>query len=156
MPEGPFEPDRLLVRGALGRRVPAAYDLTPGVTGNGDLDDETIEFFAYDSAWRVIAIYRQGLEGSGGAPSGQRPAPIAYSPWQDDAATPDAAQDDLQLAPEVDQRNEVINAFARTDLQSSWEPPVQIRHDAAGNLAFDGTFVYQYDAWNRVVQVKHV
>jgi hypothetical protein len=27
-------------------------------------------------------------------------------------------------------------------------------HDPAGNLIFDGTYVYQYDAWNRLVQVN--
>jgi len=27
-------------------------------------------------------------------------------------------------------------------------------YDRAGNLAFDGTYCYQYDAWNRVVQVN--
>jgi hypothetical protein len=28
------------------------------------------------------------------------------------------------------------------------------RHDAAGNLIFDGTCFYQYDAWNRLLQVN--
>lgn len=29
-------------------------------------------------------------------------------------------------------------------------------YDEAGNLIFDGEFAYQYDAWNRLVQVNHV
>ena len=27
-------------------------------------------------------------------------------------------------------------------------------HDPKGNVIFDGAFVYQYDAWNRLVQVN--
>ena len=32
--------------------------------------------------------------------------------------------------------------------------PIAHAYDAAGNLRFDGTYVYQYDAWNRLVQVN--
>ncbi|MBX3359546.1 MAG: hypothetical protein KF745_14090 [Phycisphaeraceae bacterium] len=28
------------------------------------------------------------------------------------------------------------------------------RHDAAGNLTFDGTYFYQYDAWGRLLQIN--
>jgi len=31
---------------------------------------------------------------------------------------------------------------------------VETRYDAAGNLIFDGEYFYQYDAWNRLVQVN--
>jgi len=31
---------------------------------------------------------------------------------------------------------------------------VQTRYDAAGNLTFDGEYVYQYDAWGRLIQVN--
>ncbi|HOW71179.1 MAG TPA: hypothetical protein PKY77_11305 [Phycisphaerae bacterium] len=34
--------------------------------------------------------------------------------------------------------------------------PVYYLNDAAGNLVLDGTYVYQYDAWNRLVQVNLV
>jgi hypothetical protein len=27
-------------------------------------------------------------------------------------------------------------------------------HDAAGNIVYDGTYIYQYDAWSRLVQVN--
>jgi hypothetical protein len=33
-------------------------------------------------------------------------------------------------------------------------PNLDYIHDAAGNLTFDGTFLYQYDAWNRLVQIN--
>ena len=43
----------------------------------------------------------------------------------------------------------------RTNLSGSWNArEVPVRHDAAGNLVFDGTFIYHYDAWNRLVQVS--
>lgn len=45
--------------------------------------------------------------------------------------------------------------FSRTSLGATpWAPPVKVRHDAAGNLVFDGTYIYQYDAWKRLVQVN--
>jgi hypothetical protein len=30
----------------------------------------------------------------------------------------------------------------------------KLTHDAAGNLTYDGIFVYRFDAWNRLVTVK--
>jgi len=32
--------------------------------------------------------------------------------------------------------------------------PTVMRYDAAGNLEFDGQYFYQYDAWNRLIQVN--
>jgi hypothetical protein len=29
-----------------------------------------------------------------------------------------------------------------------------VQYDAAGNLQFDGMYFYQYDAWNRLIQVN--
>jgi uncharacterized protein RhaS with RHS repeats len=31
---------------------------------------------------------------------------------------------------------------------------VRLEYDAAGNLLFDGQHAYQYDAWNRLIQVN--
>src|ERR1044071_3846602 len=37
--------------------------------------------------------------------------------------------------------------------------PIQFQHflnDPAGNLLSDGLFIYQYDAWNRLIQVNQL
>jgi hypothetical protein len=83
-----------------------------------------------------------------------------HLPWQDPAGSPDSSGDDLQIAPNTDGRNEVTGVSWRADLDEPndgppiWEGSVTVLHDAAGNLAFDGTYVYQYDAWGRLVQVN--
>jgi len=38
--------------------------------------------------------------------------------------------------------------------QIDGQPPVNVQHDDAGNLIYDGTYTYTYDAWNRQIQVK--
>lgn len=91
---------------------------------------------------------------SGVALAGGTDASGSYAPWQDGSASADAADDDLQLAPMIDQRNEVTSVLTRTTLSSPFGPSVVVRHDAAGNLIFDGTYVYQYDCWDRLVQVN--
>jgi len=38
--------------------------------------------------------------------------------------------------------------------QIDGHPPVNVQHDDAGNLTYDGNQEYTYDAWNRQIQVK--
>jgi len=49
---------------------------------------------------------------------------------------------------DVDQRNRIAN------LKTNQTSVTPVKYDAAGNLQFDGTYFYQYDAWNRLIQVN--
>lgn len=51
-----FKPFAQFTDDLLGRRTSAVYDLKGS---NGDFRDELVEFFVYDSQWRVTATYRQ-------------------------------------------------------------------------------------------------
>ena len=48
-----------------------------------------------------------------------------------------------------------VDAFNRIQAVTTNSQPVAHVNDPAGNLVFDGTYVYQYDAWNRLVEVNH-
>ncbi|HOW73396.1 MAG TPA: thrombospondin type 3 repeat-containing protein [Phycisphaerae bacterium] len=55
----------------------------------------------------------------------------------------------------------LVTSAANAISQLVWRSPgapnanrTEFVHDLAGNLVFDGTYVYQYDAWNRLVQVN--
>ncbi len=68
----------------LGWRTSAVYDSGddanpnhPGA-GDGDLNTDTREFYVYDPLWRLVAVFRQGPVGTGGAAAGERPAPRLY------------------------------------------------------------------------------
>jgi YD repeat-containing protein len=67
------------------------------------------------------------------------------SPWIQPNA--DAAPDQENLTHTINQRNQIT---ASTDSGG----PDPVFYDAAGNLAFDGSFFYQYDAWNRLLQIN--
>jgi hypothetical protein len=77
----------------------------------------------------------------------------SFQAWHDTAAGVDALDDDLHIAPATGGQNTVDEVPWRTSTSSSYQTSPTIRHDEAGNLAFDGTYIYQYDAWNRLVQV---
>ncbi len=80
-----------------------------------------------------------------------------YASWQDPGAVggPDLDPDHLFIAPVVNARNEVEDVLFRTKADSPWyTQDVAILHDAAGNLVFDGTYIYHYDAWGRLVAVN--
>ena len=52
-------------------------------------------------------------------------------------------------------RSQVGRAIARRKRFGGTAPTeTAIAHDDAGNLIDDGTFVYVYDAWNRLVAVE--
>ncbi|HYE01647.1 MAG TPA: hypothetical protein VD963_00285, partial [Phycisphaerales bacterium] len=88
------------------------------------------------------------------APVGGTSLSGTFVRWQDPGGPPDADPDDLHVAPDVDARNEVGAVVSRNSLAGSWTQETEVRHDAAGNVIFDGTYIYQYDAWNRLVQVN--
>jgi len=59
--------------------------------------------------------------------------------------------DDVTIRSDPDNNN----SFSAIELIEQFNTdPVEMRHDAAGNLTFDGNFAYTYDAWNRQIQVK--
>ncbi|MCC6321967.1 MAG: hypothetical protein IT438_11100, partial [Phycisphaerales bacterium] len=84
------------------------------------------------------------------------------TPWlaAGGAAGVDAQHETLHFTPFTDHGNQLAEFLRwRDDGGESPSPdplPAPSRthtlRDAAGNLVFDGTYVYQYDAWNRVVQ----
>ncbi|MCC6659448.1 MAG: hypothetical protein IT437_01045, partial [Phycisphaerales bacterium] len=55
-------------------------------------------------------------------------------------------------AHETDARNR-IDTLTRT-VGAGSPQSVDVRYDAAGNLSFDGTHVFQCDVWNRLLQVN--
>jgi len=65
------------------------------------------------------------------------------------------ATDDLNLLTHaVNDHNEITGVTLLQDgtpLNAGQDPP---RYDEAGNLSFDGDYYYQYDAWNRLLQVN--
>lgn len=66
----------------------------------------------------------------------------------------DAADDERLLTHDVNDYNEITGITLLQDgspLNSGQDPP---RYDDAGNLIFDGEYCYQYDAWDRLVQVN--
>jgi len=52
---------------------------------------------------------------------------------------------------QVNGQNEITGIITSS---SSGSTPTQTRYDEAGNLIFDGQYFYQYDAWNRLVQIN--
>jgi YD repeat-containing protein len=85
------------------------------------------------------------------------------TPWAAVLAAPaDGSDDAAQTTLQTDRRNR-LTSFARvTDLPAdagglgTTAPFVRQdpQYDAAGNVVNDGTYVYQYDAWNRLVRVN--
>lgn len=68
-------------------------------------------------------------------------------PWADEY------DDELDVTHGVDERNRlagIVRADESTNIDDDHEPV----YDGAGNLVFDGDSWYQYDAWNRLVQVN--
>ncbi|MCW5757216.1 MAG: RHS repeat protein, partial [Phycisphaeraceae bacterium] len=66
--------------------------------------------------------------------------------------TPDAGNDTLRFTQIVTFRNEIEDLKVDLDAGTLSQKPTQ--YDAAGNLVFDGDYYYQYDAWNRLIQVN--
>ncbi|MBC7834876.1 MAG: hypothetical protein H7Y88_07225, partial [Phycisphaerales bacterium] len=93
--------------------------------------------------------------GGGIAPIGGTSLLGGFTVWQDPAVAADLDPDNLQFAPITNGRNEVWAALFRTSILSDWDSNgVAIRHDAAGNLVFDGTLIYHYDPCGRLVQIN--
>lgn len=65
----------------------------------------------------------------------------------DDAAGDGTFETTAFTAHDVNKANEITNLFTDPDNQP-------FIHDPNGNLVFDGGYVYQYDAWNRLLQVN--
>jgi hypothetical protein len=63
------------------------------------------------------------------------------------------------LSHATDRRNEIDSVSKIEGNVGATGPPTsstttQYQYDAAGNLLYDGTYIYQYDAWNRLVQIN--
>ncbi len=71
--------------------------------------------------------------------------------------TPDAPGEYKQWTHTVNEQNET----RLVDFAEGGEPPTSatsqeqwVRRDASGNVIYDGTYYYQYDAWNRLIQIN--
>ena len=88
-----------------------------------------------------------------GFPRGGVKVGNAIDPWLDPSgvdSTPDTAL--ARHAP--DRRNE-IDALTRSTLANGANPATAtFCYDAAGNLSCDGDYFYEYDAWNRLIEVS--
>ncbi|MBX3360286.1 MAG: hypothetical protein KF912_10440 [Phycisphaeraceae bacterium] len=51
-----------------------------------------------------------------------------------------------------------LNQYTSMEIEGDAAPPFQatLAYDAAGNMISDGRYYYQYDAWNRVVQINRL
>lgn len=54
----------------------------------------------------------------------------------------------LSVTYKVNERNQVESVEATAGARK------EVAYDASGSLVFDGTYYYQYDAWNRVLQIN--
>ena len=96
--------------------------------------------------------YAEGnLDGGSGLQLGGYLNGSSTIPWMKPGAN--AASDVFAITHETDGQNKV--AEVRTH---EGDPGVlqttQTRYDPVGNMTFDGTYFYQYDAWNRLIQVN--
>ena len=64
----------------------------------------------------------------------------------------DGTDDELSFTHGTDMRNRIADLLHDFDGQTPTS--VMPVYDGAGNLLEDGSYVYEYDAWNRLVQVK--
>jgi len=65
--------------------------------------------------------------------------------------TPDSGDDTFKWLQAVNPRNEIEQLDLDEDGTTSSHGLI---YDGAGNLEFDGTYFYQYDAWNRLQQIN--
>ncbi|HLP84363.1 MAG TPA: polymorphic toxin-type HINT domain-containing protein [Phycisphaerales bacterium] len=76
-------------------------------------------------------------------------------PWMPDADDPFAVgQGVFSHSHEVNSLSELESVVVKTGPSGNTTTSVKHIFDAAGNLAFDGTYRYSYDAWNRLVQIN--
>ncbi|MBL8762575.1 MAG: hypothetical protein JNL50_14870 [Phycisphaerae bacterium] len=52
-------------------------------------------------------------------------------------------------------RNNRLDEISRGDSIMSVVDAIEVVNDRAGNVVCDGLYYYQYDAWNRLIQVRH-
>lgn len=73
------------------------------------------------------------------------------TPWQRLGA--DDTPDTSGSTHAVDEQNQINLLTVQDDAGTTSST---ILHDAAGNIIWDGDYVYQYDAWNRLIQVNYL
>jgi len=74
------------------------------------------------------------------------------------AATPGATSDPdaYNVLFPSNNRNQMTSILFDSNLNVGRYQQIQPTYDANGNLTFDGSYFYQYDAWNRLIQVNRV
>lgn len=70
------------------------------------------------------------------------------TPWQLPAA--DAMNDAIEYTHAIDEQNRLT----ALEVDDGTVQDIHHRCDDAGNLIFDGEYFYQYDAWNRLIQIN--
>ncbi len=136
--------------------------------GGGLRDNERSYLFEYDDLRRLGSASLGRLSPDGAAVETGPDAPIPYiTEWRLDAldrwAGGDAANGSIVVTGDLDGDGEVeqhtwhhlCDSANRVNSIIENIPLVTLlRYDPNGNLIHDGNHVYQYDAWNRLVQVN--
>ena len=92
------------------------------------------------------------LDGGYGYELGGYAAGGTLVPWtHPDGSTPG---DDIRAVSHTINGQNEITKFRTHTGNPTQGVDTTVRHDAAGNLVFDGTYFYQYDAWNRLIQIN--
>ena len=76
------------------------------------------------------------------------------TPWA--LPNADGTDDVFGMSYQTDQRNQIgaVDTYVGVNAPATGPPAGQPIYDDAGNLVFDHTYLYQYDAWGRLIQVN--
>ncbi|NUQ53615.1 MAG: hypothetical protein HUU19_13070, partial [Phycisphaerales bacterium] len=119
---------------------------TLGVDGNGEPE---ITSLWRHSAWAMDTLGNlKGTPASGGNPA--EPGLLVEADRDGDEVL------DTLSATHETARNNRLDAVGVVDSLLTSQPlPSPIVNDRAGNVVCDDLYFYQYDAWNRLIQVRH-
>ena len=92
------------------------------------------------------------LDGGYGFELGGYDTGATLTPWTHPDGS-NSADDIRAVSHTVNGQNEITNVRTHTG-NPMQGVDTEVRHDAAGNLIFDGTYFYQYDTWNRLIQIN--
>ncbi|MCW5766676.1 MAG: RHS repeat protein [Phycisphaeraceae bacterium] len=154
---------------------PLSIRLTQAASGGGTQDNVRSRLLGYDALERLTALKTGSLQFTAGIPS--LPAPTRQDYWQTDAlgnwsglpvsahpgvpasagrwSTTDlTGQDVRSIAHDTDGGSRILQEL-RGGAGGPVSGPAYV-YDKAGNVLSDGRHVFQYDAWNRLVQVSRI
>ncbi|MGD9791107.1 MAG: RHS repeat-associated core domain-containing protein [Phycisphaerales bacterium] len=134
---------------ALGRMASSVYDLVSPTTihrtgvASSVFDDDVIEYYAHDDAWRVVCVFRQNAVGAAGSASSTvRPPAVAYERFVYALTGMEGRGDPIQsLSPILSQIN------------TNWDDPESDLDNTAGEPEFERTRRFLHNVMGDVVGV---